>query len=91
MGGWLLWLLGIFLVLYPLAAPWRRAYIIGWLALWFSLWAVFFIRLEHESLHIIKGVLSGSVAIGAAIFIFTISSLVRIIFRVVMHWLVRST
>jgi MFS family permease len=80
------WVLAAFLVGYPLAAPWRKGFIVGWLLIWFSLWVLFFLRADYESEHFEKGIVSGSLLIGIAIFAFSIASFVRVIGRRLTQW-----
>jgi hypothetical protein len=82
----MIWLGALFLVLYPLIAPWRRSFIVGWLAIWFSLWALFFVRADYESAHVVKGMLSGSSMVGVAIFLFAVASSLRALGREVVQW-----
>jgi hypothetical protein len=77
MGVGVIWLSVLFLVIYPLVSPWKRPFIVGWLVIWFSLWAFFF-------------VLTDSVLVDIAIFIFAVSSLLRIVSRGVVQWLGRK-
>jgi hypothetical protein len=82
----LIWLLALFLVVYPLVAPWKRSFIVGWLVTWFSLWTLFFVRAEYESAHIVRGIVSGSALVGVAIFIFALASLLRLVGRGLVQW-----
>jgi hypothetical protein len=82
----LIWLLTLFLVVYPLVAPWKRSFIVGWLVIWFSLWALFFVRADYESAHIVKGIVSGSALVDVAILVFAVASLVRVVGRGVVQW-----
>lgn len=82
----LIWLMALFLVLYPLIAPWRRPFTVGWLAIWFSLWAFFFLRAEYESAHVVKGIIPGSALVGVAIALFSVASLLRVVGRGVVRW-----
>jgi len=82
----LIWLVALFLMFYPLIAPWKRSFIAGWLVIWFSLWALFFARVDYELTHTIKGVVSGSALISATIFIFAVSSLLRTVGWGILQW-----
>lgn len=82
----LICLLALVLVLYPLIAPWRRSFLVGWLVIWFLLWVVFFFRADYESAHVVKGIFSGSALVGAAILLFGVASLLRALGRGVVQW-----
>ena len=82
----LIWSVALFLVLYPLIAPWRRPFIAGWLAIWFSLWALLFLRAEYESAHVVKGIVPGAALVGVAIVLFAVASLLRVVGRGVVRW-----
>lgn len=73
------------LVVYPLVAPWRRSFIVGWMVIWFCLWIIFFARVNYESAHPVKGFFPVSALVGCGIFIFIVASLLRVIFRMVVQ------
>lgn len=82
----LIWSLMLFLIGYPLLAPWEKNYIAGWVAVWFLLWAAFLLRVDYESTRIIKDFIPVSVLIGVVILIFSVASLLRLVGRGLYLW-----